>query len=163
MGFTTDTFARIGGKGISGLAHTSSGRDPAGESILSGPITGYDIGTIAETIDNSQYIAITDGIAELVTLDLTEILGTAGRAYEASFQTGYFAGGGFFGDVDGELLRDHTIAIPKTASTPIIGIDSDGYKPILRIVGTTIGDGDPADWNWDSRADVVTAEDAADA
>lgn len=161
MSFTTDTFARIGGKGIGGLAHTSSARDPANESILSGPITDYDKGTIAESIDNSQYQSINNGVAELVTFDVTEVTGSNQLAYEANFPSGYEAGGGFFGAVDGELMRDSTIAIPKTASSPILDVESDGYNPILKNGGTTIAAGDASDWNWDPRAGVVTAEDAA--
>jgi hypothetical protein len=158
MPFSNDTYARGAFKRLNALSHTSNDRDPANESIRSGPVIDAALATIAETIDNSQSQAVTDGTIEVVTFDLTEVSGSNGKAYEAKFPSGY---SGYFGvGAAGNLLRDYSFAIPKTFSSPVLDVDSDGYNPILRNSGSTkIAETDPCDWYWDETAGVAVCED----
>lgn len=160
MAFTDTTFARSGAKRVARLAHTKNSNDPANESIASGPVIDAAKFTITQTIDNSQSQAVTDTTIEVVTFDLVQIAGT--DAYTANFPTGYNAGGGFFGSVDGNALRDSSFAIPKTFSNPVLDTDSDGYNPVVKNSGgTRISDTDSSDWIWDESAGVITPEDAS--
>jgi hypothetical protein len=157
MSFATDTFARGAFKRLNALAHTSSDRDPANESILSAPILELDK-LISEAIDNSQAQAVTDGTVEVVTFDMTEVSGSNSKAYEATFPAGY---SGHFGvGAAGQLMRDYSVAIPKTFSSPVLDVDSDGYNPILKNAGATkIADTDACDWYWDETAGIAVCED----
>jgi hypothetical protein len=158
MPLLTETFAKGAFKRLAALAHTSNDRDPANESILSGPVIEADTATIAQTIDNSQAQAVSDGVVEVVTFDLTEVTGSNGKAYEASFPSGY--SGHFGAGAANDLLRDHSFAIPKTFSSPVLDVDSDGYNPIMKNGSLeVISASDPCDWFWDETAGVVTCED----
>ena len=158
MAFSSDTFGRGSFKRLNTLAHTSNDRDPSNESILSGPVVPAGGSTTAETIDNSQAQAITDGTVEIITFDMAEVSGSNDAGYEASFPAGY--SGAFGGGAAGELLRDYSFAIPKAFSSPVLDVDSDGYNPILKNAGATqISESDSCDWYWDETAGVAVCED----
>jgi hypothetical protein len=157
MPFTDTSYARGGFKRLNSLAHTSNSRDPGNESILSGVLVDSNAGaTLIESIDNSQAQAVTDGTVEVITLDLTEVTGSNDLAYEAKFKSDY---SGHFGvGAQSQLLRSYSFAIPKTFSSPVLDVDSDGYNQILKNGATQIAAGDPADWYFDVVSGVVVAE-----
>jgi hypothetical protein len=160
MPFSDTTFAKGAFKRLNALAHTANARDPANESILSQAIIQAAKATAAEAIANSQATAVAAGIVEVVTFDLTEVSGSNNLAFEAKFPSGYT--GHFGGGAAGNLLRPYSWAIPKTFSSPILDVDSDGYNPILKnVTPVVIAAGDPCDWLWDETSGVVTCEDDA--
>jgi hypothetical protein len=150
-------------KKTAGVAHTANANDPPNEGVPSqiivaaNQIMGQTIPGTPPACDPQDAVDL--GIAEYVEADLTLVSGSDNKCYELEFPTGYGAGGGYFGAVDGELIRDYTFAIPLSYNQTYAASDhSGGYGPDLYDNSVRVPSTSASNWWFDPYSATITSE-----
>lgn len=141
-------------------AHTGNTKGAPNESIASQiSIAANQI--IGQIINSDPTVAVLDGVAEVLEVDLVLDGTSNGKSYRCHFPAAY---SGFFGTgVQGDPIGNTTFIIPFFYNSTGVSLDnSGGYTARLFDNGSEIFATDAADWVFDPVAGLITSEDNLD-
>lgn len=154
MAFDAETFYRAALKKLYGLSHTGNHRDPPNEPLAS-QVSLFANQVIGELVNSDPSLATN---VEYVEADLTLLVGSDDKAYQAEFPatyTGHFGAG-----AQGDPISDHAVVIPAWVNpVKAESDDSGGYEQALYDNGVYVPPSSSEDWLWDPFAGIVVSED----
>lgn len=141
-------------------AHTGNTKGLANESIPSQiSIAANQI--IGQEINSDPATAVSDGVAEVIEVDLVLDATSNGKSYRCYFSAGY--NGHFGSGVAGDPIGDSTFAIPFFYNNVGVELDNTGgYAARLFDNGSEIFAVDSRDWVFDPFAALITSEENLD-
>jgi len=157
MALTSQSERFIALKKLFGKIHSGNTKQPANESVASQiSISANQI--IGQEINSAPATAVSDGIVEVLEIDLVLDATSNGKSYRGYFPAGY---SGFFGGgVASTPVGDTTFVVPFFFNSSGVLLNNlGGYSPRLFDNSSEIFATDSSDWFFDPFASVVTSED----